>query len=63
MLHLVGLFDRQVYELIEMGFQTDRPYRVDASKFAGRFWADATSFDAGITATVAFYAAEQPRPA
>jgi nucleoside-diphosphate-sugar epimerase len=58
MLHLVGLFDRQVYELIEMGFQTDRPYLVDASKFASRFWADATSFDAGLAATIASYAGQ-----
>jgi len=55
-LHLAGLFDRQVYELIEMRFQTDRPYLVDASKFAGRFWADATSFEAGLEATIASYA-------
>jgi nucleoside-diphosphate-sugar epimerase len=55
MLHLVGLFNRQVYELIEMGFQTDRPYHVDASKFAGRFWANATNFEAGLEATIAFY--------
>lgn len=56
MLHLAGLFDRQVYELIEMGFQTDRPYIVDASKFASRFWANATSFEAGLEATIASYA-------
>jgi hypothetical protein len=59
MLHVVGLFDRQVYELIEMGFQTDRPYLVDASKFAGRFWADATSFEAGLAATIASYAPQR----
>jgi len=56
MLHLAGLFNRQVYELTEMRFQTDRPYLVDASKFAGRFWADATSFEAGLKATIASYA-------
>lgn len=56
LLHLAGLFDRQIYELIEMGFQTDRPYLVDASKFASRFWADPTSFDAGLEATIASYA-------
>ncbi len=55
-LYLAGLFNREVHELIEMGFQTDRPYLVDASKFAGRFWADATSFEAGLKATVASYA-------
>ncbi len=57
MLPLAGLFNRQVYGLIEMRFQTDRPYLVDASKFASRFWADATSFDEGLKATIAFYAA------
>ncbi len=54
MLHLAGLFNREVYELIEMGFQTDRPCLVDASKFAARFWADATSFEAGLEATIAY---------
>jgi nucleoside-diphosphate-sugar epimerase len=56
MLHVIGLFDRQVYELIEMSFQTDRPYIVDASKFARRFSGDATNFDAGLQATIASYA-------
>ncbi len=57
LLHVLGLFDRQVYELIEMRFQTDRPYHVDASKFARRFRGDATSFEDGLRATVDFYAA------
>lgn len=57
MLHVLGLFDRQVYELIEMRFQTDRPYHVDASKFAQAFWGDATSFEVGLKATVDFYGA------
>jgi nucleoside-diphosphate-sugar epimerase len=56
LLHLAGLFERQVYELIEMRFQTDRPYYADASKFAQRFWGDATSFDAGLQETITFYA-------
>ncbi len=55
-LHLLGLFDRTVFELIEMRFQTDRAYHVDASKFARRFWSDATSFADGLKATVDFYA-------
>jgi nucleoside-diphosphate-sugar epimerase len=54
---LLGLFDRQIYELAEMRFQTDRPYRVDSSKFAQRFWSDATPFDEGLRATVDFYRA------
>jgi len=57
LLHIVGLFDRQVYELIEMGFQTDRPYQVNATIFSSRFWGDATPFDVGLKATVDFYKA------
>ena len=38
--------------LDEMEFQTDRPYRVDHSKFAARFWDDATPFDVGLQATI-----------
>jgi nucleoside-diphosphate-sugar epimerase len=52
-LKLLGLFDRQVFELEEMSFQTDRPYRVDTRKFAEKFWADATPFAAGLAATIA----------
>jgi nucleoside-diphosphate-sugar epimerase len=52
---LAGLFNRQLFELSEMQFQTDRPYLVDTQKFATRFWADATSFDQGLSATIASY--------
>ncbi len=38
-------------ELREMSFQWDRPYRVDFSKFAKRFWSDATPFETGAAAT------------
>jgi hypothetical protein len=38
-----------------MRFQTDRPYLVDATKFSQRFWADATPFETGLDATIAFY--------
>jgi dTDP-D-glucose 4,6-dehydratase len=40
-----------------MGFQTDRPYQVNATKFSSRFWADATPFEVGLKATVDFYKA------
>lgn len=50
---VLGVFMPDLRELTEMRFQTDRPYHVDARKFAGRFWADATSFDEGLTATIA----------
>ena len=56
-MRVIGLFDRTVYELIEMHFQTDRPYLVDASRFSGRFGAKATPFEEGLAATVAFYRA------
>ena len=57
LLHLIGLFDRQVYELIEMGFQTEKPYFVDGSKFVRRFGGQATPFEAGLDATIASYRA------
>ena len=55
LLQLAGLFTRQTYELIEMRFQFTRPYRVNAQKFSNRFWGDATSFEDGLRATIAFY--------
>ncbi len=51
---IVGLFVPEVRELAEMRFQWDRPYVVDASKFAKRFWSDATPFEQGLAATIAF---------
>jgi len=57
LLPLVGFFNRQVGELVEMRFQWDRPYVVDASKFGARFWADASPFDEGLTATIRSYRA------
>ncbi len=56
LLQIGGLFDRQTHELIEMRFQTDRPYLVNANKFADRFWRDATSFEDGLRATIVSYA-------
>jgi nucleoside-diphosphate-sugar epimerase len=36
---------------IEMKFQWDRPYHVDHSKFAKRFWRDVTPFEVGAVET------------
>ena len=47
----IGLFVPQVKEFSEMRFQWDRPYRVDSSRFATRFWSDATPFEVGAAAT------------
>ena len=59
LLQLGGLFDRQTYELIEMRFQAERPYIVNAQKFSNRFWSDATSFEDGLRATIASYPRKQ----
>lgn len=48
----LGLFDRTIYELAEMRFQTDRPYHVDSGKFTRRFAIAPTSFDDGLRATI-----------
>jgi nucleoside-diphosphate-sugar epimerase len=55
LLPLIGLFSKDVGQLAEMRFQWDRPYVIDASKFAARFWSDPTPFDDGLRETVAFY--------
>ncbi len=52
---LVGIFRTDVRELAEMRFQWDRSYIVDTSKFAARFWSNATPFETGLAATIAFY--------
>ena len=54
-LTLLGLFNVQLREAKEMLYQWDRPFRVDHSKFAARFWEDATPFEEGIAATAAWY--------
>jgi nucleoside-diphosphate-sugar epimerase len=43
----MGLFSPFLRELREMRFTWDRPYRVDAGKFAKAFWSDATPFEVG----------------
>ena len=47
----MGLFMPMLGELSEMLFQWDRPYRVDASRFAKRFWSDVTPFEVGARET------------
>ncbi len=55
MLSAAGLFNVNAREMKEMLYQWERPFRVDSSKFAERFWADATSFEDGLAATVPTY--------
>lgn len=52
---LLGLFNKQVREAKEMLYQWDRPFLVDHSKFAARFWDDPTPFEVGIPATAAWF--------
>jgi len=62
MLGASAMFSPFLRELIEMRFQWDRPYRVDAAKFASAFWSDATPFETGVRETaLAFRAALKPR--
>jgi nucleoside-diphosphate-sugar epimerase len=55
MLSAVGVFNTNVRELKEMLYQWERPFHVDSSKFASRFWSDATSFEDGLAVTVPSY--------
>lgn len=52
---VLGLFSKELAELPEMSFQWDRPYLVDSSKFAARFWREPTPFDDGLDATIAYH--------
>lgn len=54
-LQAMGLVAPMMRELSEMRFTWNRPYHVDATKFARRFWSDATPFEVGILATVRSY--------
>lgn len=54
---IAGLFNKETRETAEMRFQWDRPYIVDSSRFAARFWKDATLFESGLSETIAFYRA------
>jgi nucleoside-diphosphate-sugar epimerase len=57
MLGASGMFSPFLRELVEMRFQWDRPYRVDASRFAKAFWSDPTPFETGIRETALAYSA------
>lgn len=62
MLVLLGAVAPMLRELSEMRFTWNRPYHVDATKFARRFWSDATPFETGIPATIRSYPAAEPKP-
>jgi nucleoside-diphosphate-sugar epimerase len=51
MLGASAMFSPFLRELVEMRFQWDRPYHVDASPFASALWVDATPFETGVPET------------
>ncbi len=55
LLGAMGLFAPIVRERKEMGFTFDRPYRVNADKFARAFWSDPTPFEEGVAKTAAAF--------
>ena len=54
---VLGTFVPFMKEYAEMSFTWNRPYHVDATKFARRFWSDATPFEVGIPAAIRSYPA------
>ncbi len=62
-LPVAGLFQRFMKEVVDVKFTWDRPYIVDSSKFARRFWSDATPFEIGTPATVRSFVTAQTNAA
>jgi len=52
LLPVMGLFMPLLKEMVEMRFQWERPYEVDASKFSRRFWSDFTPLEVGAVETM-----------
>jgi nucleoside-diphosphate-sugar epimerase len=55
LLPAIGVVSPLIREISEMRFQWDRPYQVDARKFANRFWSDATPFEVGAPAAALWF--------
>jgi nucleoside-diphosphate-sugar epimerase len=55
MLNTLALFVPILRELKEMMYQWDRPFEVDHSRFAARFWDDPTPLEQGLAETVGWY--------
>lgn len=60
LLPVIGVVSPVMREFSEMRFTWNRPYQVDATKFARRFWSDATPFEVGIPAAMRSFRAEIP---
>jgi nucleoside-diphosphate-sugar epimerase len=59
----LGLIMPLLKGLIEMRFQWDRPYQVDHTKWAKRFWNDTTPFEVGVRETALRYRTSATRAA
>jgi nucleoside-diphosphate-sugar epimerase len=55
LMKFLGPFDANIRGLRELMYQWTRPFIVDHSKFAARFWNDFTPLEEGVTATVRWY--------
>jgi nucleoside-diphosphate-sugar epimerase len=55
MFRMAGLFDRNIYEAVEMLYQFENDYIFDSSKFENAFRIKPTSYDEGIRLSVPSY--------
>lgn len=61
MVRMLGLFVPVMREIAEMRFEWERPYVVDHSRFAERYWDDPTLFDDGLATTIEWYREHGPQ--
>jgi len=55
MLSMAGLFDKTIYESLEMLYQSENDYQFDSTKFNKYFNYNPVSYEAGIHETIEFY--------
>lgn len=55
LMSVFGLVAGDIRELKEMLYLWERPFHVDGSKFAARFWADVTPWETGVAETASAY--------
>ena len=55
MLNMAGLFDKTIFESLEMLYQSENNYQFDSSKFNKYFNFKPTSYEVGIRETIEFY--------
>jgi len=55
MLSMAGIFDKTIFESLEMLYQSENDYQFDSSKFNKYFNFKPTSYEVGIRETIEFY--------